>query len=179
MTQPTSVHATEVSPQDKSHIHTGLPKLAWVCAPSCSESCRICAGLYLALPTRGVREVHSTVRAAAVRPTSVHATEVSPQDKSHIHTWLPKLAWVCSPSCSERCRICAGLYLTLPTRGVREVHSTVRAAAVRPNGRTAWDNADDSLLVSSLFLLQRTKYVLWSWVRRERRNDRGGPRFFK
>ena len=40
-------------------------------------------------------------------------------------------------------------------RGVREVHSTARAAAVSPNDRAAWDDADDNLLISSVFLLQR------------------------
>ena len=40
-------------------------------------------------------------------------------------------------------------------RGVREVHPTARAAAVSPNDRAAWDDADDSLLASSVFLLQR------------------------
>ena len=40
-------------------------------------------------------------------------------------------------------------------RGVREVHSTARAAAVSPNDRAASDDADDNLLISSVFLLQR------------------------
>ena len=40
-------------------------------------------------------------------------------------------------------------------QGVREVHSTARAAAVSPNDRAAWDDADNNLLVSSVFLLQR------------------------
>ena len=46
--------------------------------------------------------------------------------------------------------------VALPKRGVREVHSTARAAAVRPNGRAAWDDADDKVSsISSVFLLQR------------------------
>ena len=62
-----------------------------------------------------------------------------------------------APSCSESCRIhfCADLYRAFATRGVREVLSTARAAAVRPNGRAAWDDANDSLLASPVVLLQR------------------------
>ena len=80
------------------------------------------------------------------QPTTAHATEVTPET-SPIYA-ARKLAWVGSPSCSESCRICAGLYRTFATRGVCDVHSTARAAAVRAHGRAAWDDADDSILVS-------------------------------
>ena len=87
--------------------------------------------------------------------TPVHATEFSPRDKSHTRG---------SPSCSGLVLLPAPkktIVLVLvriwncAKRGVREVHSTARAAAVSPNDRAAWDDADDNLLVCSVFLLQR------------------------
>ena len=58
------------------------------------------------------------------------------------------------------------------TRGVREVHSTARAAADRLNDRAAWDDTDDSLHASSVFFLQRM-FFGFGFVG-NRHNDRGG-----
>ena len=55
--------------------------------------------------------------------------------------------------------------------------TTTRKKVLLPNGRAAWDDADDSLLVSSVFLLQRMLSgfeFVGSW-----HNDRGGSRFSK
>ena len=57
-------------------------------------------------------------------------------------------------------------------RGVCEVHSTARAAAVSPNHRATWDDEDDSHLVSSVFLIQRMLSG-FGFVR-NRHNDRCG-----
>ena len=79
--------------------------------------------------------------------TPVHATEVSPRDKSHTLVLLPApksaviLMLVRIWNCAKR--------------GVREVHSTARAAAICPNDRATWDDADDSLIVSVVFPIQR------------------------
>ena len=80
---------------------------------------------------------------------------VSPQDKSHTRGSLSCLGLVLLPSPRKAIVLVLVRIWNCAKRGVREVHSTARAAAVRPDDRAAWEYADDNLLVSSEFLLQR------------------------
>ena len=87
--------------------------------------------------------------------TPVHATEVSPQDESHPRGSPSCLGLVLLPAPKNPVVLVLVRIWNCAKRGVREVHSMARAVAVSPNDRAARDDADDSLLVSSVFLLQR------------------------
>ena len=85
----------------------------------------------------------------------VNAKEDSLRDKSHTRGYPCCLRLVLLPSPKN-----AGVLLLVriwkcAKGGVREVHFTSRAAAVKPNDRAAWDEADDNLLVSSVLPLHR------------------------
>ena len=84
--------------------------------------------------------------------TPVHATEVSPRDKSHTRSSPSCLGLELLPAPKNAVILVLVRIWNWAKRGVREVHSTARAAAVNPNNRAAWDDADDSPLVSSVFL---------------------------
>ena len=90
--------------------------------------------------------------------TPVHATEVCSRDKSHTRGSPSCLGLVLLPAPKNAVVLVLVRIWNWAKRGVREVHSTARAAALSPNDRAAWDDADDNLLVSSVFLLQRTFY---------------------
>ena len=84
--------------------------------------------------------------------TLVHATEVSPRHKSHTRgsrTCLDIVLLLASKNAVVLVLVPIG---NCAKRGVREVHSTARAAAVSLNDRAAWSDADDNFLVSSVFL---------------------------
>ena len=87
--------------------------------------------------------------------TPVHATEVSPRDKSHTRDFPSCVGLVLLPAPKNAVVLVLVRIWNCAKRGVREVHSTSRAAAVSPNDRAARDDADDNLLVSLVFLLQR------------------------
>ena len=89
------------------------------------------------------------------RSTPVHATEFSPRDKSHKRGSPSCLGFVLLPAPTKAVVLVLVRIWNCAKRGVREVHSTVRAEAVSPNDRAAWDDADDNFRVSSVFLLQR------------------------
>ena len=104
----------------------------------------------------GPRKPASPARVLMSQSTPADATEVSPRDKSHTRTRLPKLfGSVLLPAPNNAAVLVLVRNWNCAKRGVCQVHSTARAAAVSPNGRAAWDDADDSLLVPSVFLLQR------------------------
>ena len=84
--------------------------------------------------------------------TPVHAAEVSPRDKAHTRGSPSCLDLVLLPAPKNAVVLVLVRICNCAKRGVREVHSAARAAAVSPNDRAAWDDADDSLLVSSVFL---------------------------
>ena len=92
--------------------------------------------------------------------TAVHATEVT--DISPIHA-APQVALVLLPASKNAVVLVLVRVWICAKRGVREVHSTARAAAVSPNDRAAWDDADDNLLVSSVFSFNVCSLALGSW----------------
>ena len=89
------------------------------------------------------------------QPTPVNATEVSPQDKSHTRGSPNCLGLVLLSAPKSAVVLVLVRVWNCAKWGVHEVHSRARAAAVSPNDRAAWDDADDNLLESSVFLLQR------------------------
>ena len=91
--------------------------------------------------------------------TPVHATEAA-AEISPIHA-APQVDWVLCffllrSMLSYWCWLVLFRIWNCTKQGVGEFPSTARrAAAVSPNEQAAWDDADDGLLVSSVFLLQR------------------------
>ena len=105
--------------------------------------------------------------------TPVQATEVSPRDKSHTRGSPSCLGLVLLPAPKNAVILVLVRIWNCAKRGVREVHFTARAAAVTPNDRAAWDDADDSLLVPSVFLLQLIMFSGFGFVG-NRHNNRCG-----
>ena len=87
--------------------------------------------------------------------TPVHATEASPRDKSQTRGSPSFLGLVLLSAPKDAVVLVLVCIWNCAKRGLREVHVTARAAAVNPNDGAAWDDADENLLVSSVFLLQR------------------------